>query len=97
MCITTRYLLVQIKLTDLDDIVIIDDTQPICKQDDDCGIGDMGHLPCVKGRCQEYSDRLNVYHAHKLFYSLLPFEAPVTVQRLLEELLNNTGKNVFQV
>ena len=93
MCITTRYLIVQIKLADLDDV---DDTQAPCKQDDDCGIYDMRRLPCVKGRCQEYSDRLNVYHAHKLFYSLLPFEAPVTGQRLLDELINNTGKTDFR-
>ena len=82
-------LFLQIKLADLDDI---DDTQATCKQDDDCGIGDMRRLPCVKGRCQDFSDRLNVYHAHKLFYSLLPFEAPLIVQRLIAELTNNTGK-----
>ena len=82
-------LFLQIKLADLDDV---DDAQPTCKQDEDCGIGDMRRLPCVKGRCQEYSDRLNVYHAHKLFYSLLPFEAPFTVQGLIAELTNNTGK-----
>ena len=93
MCITTRYLIVQIKLADLDDI---DDTQATCKQGDDCGIGEMRRLPCVKGRCQEYSDRLNVYHAYKLFYSLLPFKAPATVQRLLDELIDNTGKTYFR-
>ncbi|XP_072049455.1 extracellular tyrosine-protein kinase PKDCC-like [Amphiura filiformis] len=82
----------EIKLADLDDV---EDTQPTCIRDEDCVIGNMIPVPCMIGQCQHYSDRLNVFHAHKLFYSLLPFEAPVPVQKMISELTNNTGQSTW--
>ena len=84
-----QFTFLQIQLADLDDV---DDTVKTCRQDNDCRIGSVNNQSCVRGRCEHYSDHINVYNAHKLFYSLLPFEAPSSVKQRIANLTKNTGK-----
>lgn len=82
----------EIQLADLDDV---DDTIKTCRQDNDCRIGSVNNQSCVRGRCEHYSDHINVYNAHKLFYSLLPFEAPSSVKQRIANLTKNTGQSTW--
>ncbi|XP_038072424.1 extracellular tyrosine-protein kinase PKDCC-like [Patiria miniata] len=82
----------EIKLVDLDDV---DDKPTTCRTPVDCaldGSSSTAYLPCIAGTCLNYSDRMNVYSAYKIFFTLLPYETPPSLRVVITNLVNKTGE-----
>ncbi|XP_071810404.1 extracellular tyrosine-protein kinase PKDCC-like [Asterias amurensis] len=82
----------EVKLVDLDDV---DDQPRLCKTQSDCAINGSSstvYLPCKDGKCFNYTDRMNVFSAYKIFFTLLPYETPHQLKPLMTDFVNKTGE-----
>lgn len=80
----------ELKLSDVDDMEL---DEPSCTSDEQCTIRHEAAelvlpVPCVRGRCEGFNEKQNIYNAGRHFVSfLLPHGAPATLHPLIEEIV----------